>query len=118
MTKVTGGMKAYCLLEALTIEREIASEFKATFKFRTPNFAILRSRLTQLCNILGDKFCPSPAQKEKQKVNHIRIANLTEINDRSDDVLCISIWRDHHYKRLFWVIKFLLRKLNLSNTIH
>ena len=76
MTKVIDGMKAYCLLDALTIEREIASENKETFKFRTPNFAILCSRLTELCNLLGRKFCPPvspPAQKEKRKVNHIRI---------------------------------------------
>ena len=77
MTMVIDGMKAYCLLDALTIiEREIASENKETFKFRTPNFAILCSRLTELCNLLGRKFCPRvspPAQNEKRKVNHIRI---------------------------------------------
>lgn len=67
MTNVIDGMKAYCLLDALTIEREIASENKETFKFRTPNFAILCSRLTELCNLLGRKFCPRSPLPHKKK---------------------------------------------------
>lgn len=70
MANVIDGMKAYCLLDALTIEREISSENKETFKFRTSNFAILCSRLTELCSLLGGKCCPlvyPPHKKKSEK---------------------------------------------------
>ena len=97
MTKMIDGMKAYCLLDALTIEREIASENKETFKFRTPNFATLCSRLTELCNLLGRKFCPPGLpSRTKRKAKSQSYQNLREINNRSEDVLCISIWHVRH----------------------